>query len=267
MLVLWVLLNQIPTGSSPGLGGDDNLGARQVGPVGNVVNGWNWSIVESYGLSPGYDTVMSDAVIPYPISGCTPYIFGPMGQPGVYEYTIINGESLKDYSYGNYSPSTVYDINGACYITAAGYTTDVGYSIPNSYGISFYTKKNFNFRSPVSSSDFSNVCPMEPNGDVVRSWNVDNSYGRSPGLYDAYGGAYRVESDGNVVVSYWNLGDSYGNIPIFDQNNFGGFALRATTTATSVRTTFTRMVTSTTTSATMWIGIPADGALRTVGIH
>ena len=43
---------------------------------------------------------MSDAVIPYPIIGCTPYIVGPMGQPGVYEYTIINGESLKDYSYG-----------------------------------------------------------------------------------------------------------------------------------------------------------------------
>ena len=87
-----------------------------------------------YGRSPGSDTEMSDAVIPYPVSGCTPYIVGPMGQPGVYDYIIIHGESLKDYSYGNYSPSTVYDINGACYITATGYTADVGYSIPNSYG-------------------------------------------------------------------------------------------------------------------------------------
>ena len=85
--------------------------------------------------SSGSDTKMSDAVIPYPISGCTPYIVGPMGQPGVYEYTIISGESLKDYSYGKIiSPSTVYDINGACYITVTGYTADIGYSIPNSYG-------------------------------------------------------------------------------------------------------------------------------------
>ena len=62
---------------------------------------------------------MSDAVIPYPVSGCTPYIVGPMGQPGVYEYTIINGESLKDYSYGNYSPNTNY--NAAIYVYSIGY--------------------------------------------------------------------------------------------------------------------------------------------------
>lgn len=53
--------------------------------------------------SPGSDTEMSDAVIPYPISGCTPYIVGPMGQPGVYDYIIIHGESLKDHSYGQLS--------------------------------------------------------------------------------------------------------------------------------------------------------------------
>lgn len=42
-----------------------------------------------------------------------------MGQPGVYEYTIINGESLKDYSYGNYSPNTNY--NAAIYVYSIGY--------------------------------------------------------------------------------------------------------------------------------------------------
>lgn len=53
---------------------------------------------------------MSDSVIPYPIRGSTPYIVGPMGQPGVYEYTIISGESLKDYSYGN-SPAGSSPVN------------------------------------------------------------------------------------------------------------------------------------------------------------
>lgn len=60
-------------------------------------------------ISPGYDTEMSDSVIPYPISGCTPYIVGPVGQPGVYTYVIINGENLNDYSYGEILLSE-YDI-------------------------------------------------------------------------------------------------------------------------------------------------------------
>lgn len=51
-------------------------------------------------ISPGSDTEMSDSVIPYPTRGCTPYIIGPMGQPGVYEYVIISGENLNNYSYG-----------------------------------------------------------------------------------------------------------------------------------------------------------------------
>lgn len=50
------------------------------------------------------------------------------------------------------SPSTMYDINGACYITSTGYATDVGYSIPNSYGISFYTKKFLTFALRASTT-------------------------------------------------------------------------------------------------------------------
>ena len=49
---------------------------------------------------------------------------------------LIHGVGgVAELSYGR-SPSTVYDINGACYITSTGYPTDVGYSIPNSYGLS-----------------------------------------------------------------------------------------------------------------------------------
>lgn len=59
--------------------------------------------------------------------------------------------TIEPDSYGRSSPSTVYDINGACYIIATGYPTDVGYSIPNSYGI-FYAKKISTFALRTSAT-------------------------------------------------------------------------------------------------------------------
>ena len=62
------------------------------------------------------------------------YILNASGELTTGDIAGIMGTITPD-SYGRSSPSTVYDINGACYIIATGYPTDVGYSIPNSYGI------------------------------------------------------------------------------------------------------------------------------------
>ena len=140
------------------------------------------------------------------------------GQPGVYEYTIINGESLKDYSYGNYSPNTNY--NAAIYVYSIGYVIthdpgeqwddtdscgalrvrcmismehaillqldmplmlDIVFRIPTVY---LLYQEIFNFRSP--SLDYYTdyvACNVYPDGDV--NFNHDGprvSYGRRTAL-------------------------------------------------------------------------------------
>ena len=162
---------------------------------------------------------MSDAVIPYPVSGCTPYIVGPMGQPGVYDYVIIHGESLKDHSYGNYSPNTNY--NAAIYVHSIGY-----------------------------------IITYDPGGQ----WDDIDSCGLTLRV------RFMISMEHAILLQLDMplMLDIVFRIPtayLFYTKKFLTFALRTSATTTStMHASFTRLVSSST--ATMCIGIPTGGALR-----
>lgn len=74
----------------------------------------------------------------------------------------------------------------------------------------------------------------------------------------------------NAGYFIFSTGHIFGNWEVTVPESYGitltprkilKFALRTSTTTTTMRTTFTRMVTST--AAAVWVGIPAGGALRT----
>ena len=95
--------------------------------------------------SPDFNTNVSSV-----ITKISAYMLNASGELTTGDIAGIMGTIEPD-SYGRSSPSTVYDINGACYIIATGYPTDVGYSIPNSYGI-FYAKKISTFALRTSAT-------------------------------------------------------------------------------------------------------------------
>lgn len=71
----------------------------------------------------------------------------------------------------------------------------------------YTTNSKFKFRSPADVNGL--VYLVHPDGDVGNyGWNLDGSYGRSPG-FDGGNDAYYVNSGGSVVGS-WSVTVSYG---------------------------------------------------------
>ena len=109
--------------------------------------------------------------------------------------------------------------------------------------------------SPVLDVGDGNACLVHSNGNVIVSgWDVEFSYGRSsPDFYYDNQDEYSVDGDGDVDTRGLDISGSYG-ISLFQEKISA--ALR-TVLATAMHVMLSRMVSSTTVSATMWIGIPA----------
>ena len=114
------------------------------------------------------------------------------------------------YSYGR-SPSTVYDINGACYIIATGYPTDVGYSIPNSYGIFFYIKKisTFALRGSTASASMRTSLTRMVTSTSAMVWIRIPTGNLSPDRRDSLNG-YFTNQYGYIAYDDYGVQYSYG---------------------------------------------------------